>query len=367
MKGDSNPTPAVTPTQILRDKLSAFRFDEKSTPSLRRSPRNHTSFKAEETESELPTASTPARRKRAASGSAVAVGPDVKKAKSLSRPKLKKASRGIAPPEKYAHLDPLNDYLGQEPDMLDILFCGINPGQMSATVGHHFAHPTNHFWACLYGGGLTDRLLSASEDYTLPDRHNYGMTNLVERPSAQAAELANNEFTAGVPALLQKITRKRPRIVCFVGKGIWDSFIKAAAPSPVANEEPSSGESQPVEPPTGAAAQADGSDLLATKAKASKKIGSRAKTTKQKGKVPKEPFVFDLQPYKVVHSNPAAKVRETLFFVVVSTSGLVAGYQRPEKIKQFALLKQRLDELKDGTLDTSTMTVIPIPEHMFSL
>ena len=121
MKGSSAASPAVTPTQILRDKLSAFRFDEQSTPSLRRSPRNHPLVKAdlEETESELPTVSTPVRRKRAASNSAPTTDSDFKKVRNESRTKLEKPSRGIAPLEKYAHLNPLNDYLGQEPDMLN--------------------------------------------------------------------------------------------------------------------------------------------------------------------------------------------------------------------------------------------------------
>ena len=125
MKGSSATSPAVTPTQLLRDKLSAFRFDDQSTPSLRRSPRNHLFVKTglEEIESELPTASTPARRKRAASNSAPATDPDFKRVKRERRTKLEKPSRGIAPPEKYAHLDPLNDYLGQEPDMLDGKSC----------------------------------------------------------------------------------------------------------------------------------------------------------------------------------------------------------------------------------------------------
>ncbi|RPD60436.1 hypothetical protein L227DRAFT_611365 [Lentinus tigrinus ALCF2SS1-6] len=58
-------------------------------------------------------------------------------------------------------------------------------------------------------------------------------TNLVERPNAQAAGLENTEFTAGVPALMRKIVGKLLRIVCFVGKDIWDSFIGAAvSPSP---------------------------------------------------------------------------------------------------------------------------------------
>ncbi|EJF58135.1 DNA glycosylase, partial [Dichomitus squalens LYAD-421 SS1] len=190
-----------------------------------------------------------------------------------------------------------------------------SPGQMSATIGHHFAHPTNHFWKCLYGSQLTDRLLNPREDGTLPKSYSLGLTNLVERPSAQAAELANTEFTAGVPALFQKIIQRRPRIVCFVGKGIWDSFILK-------------------------------------------------RTVSRKAKA--EPFVYDLQPYKVIHTAPDATVHETLFSVVVSTSGLVAGYQLPEKIKQFSALKKRVDELRSGTLDTSSMTVLPIPKALLN-
>ncbi|RPD72575.1 DNA glycosylase [Lentinus tigrinus ALCF2SS1-7] len=239
--------------------------------------------------------------------------------------------------------------------MLDVMFCGINPGQMSATVGHHFAHPTNHFWRCLYRAGLTDRLLDASEDGSLPERFNLGITNLVERPSAQAAELANTEFTAGVPALMRKIVEKRPRIVCFVGKGIWDSFIRAAAPSSPSPQTPfevpsfteSSSQSAPQVPSFGAVAES--SQLLPPQSK------KRPSVKKSKS----APIIYDVQPYKVVHNTPDAIVRETLFFVVVSTSGLVAGYQLPDKIKQFTLLKQRLDELKSGSFDTSAMVEIP--------
>ncbi len=28
-----------------------------------------------------------------------------------------------------------------------------SPGECSATVGHHFANPTNHFWRCLFESG----------------------------------------------------------------------------------------------------------------------------------------------------------------------------------------------------------------------
>jgi TDG/mug DNA glycosylase family protein len=32
---------------------------------------------------------------------------------------------------------------------LQVLFCGINPGLLSAATGHHFARPGNRFWPVL--------------------------------------------------------------------------------------------------------------------------------------------------------------------------------------------------------------------------
>ena len=124
---------AVTSTQKLRDQLSAFRFNEALTPSLRRSPRNHSRFvKFEEEDSSLPSLSSdtvppPASKKRARSALAPAVDGDApsrgsspKKRRSESVPaKKRKGKPGVAPPEKYAHLKDLTDYLGEGPDTLN--------------------------------------------------------------------------------------------------------------------------------------------------------------------------------------------------------------------------------------------------------
>jgi hypothetical protein len=45
--------------------------------------------------------------------------------------------------------------------------------------------------------------------------------NLVDRPSTSQADLSAQEMASSVPALLSKITRFRPRVACFIGKGIW--------------------------------------------------------------------------------------------------------------------------------------------------
>lgn len=100
----------------------------------------------------------------------------------------------------------------------------LSPGQRSSRVGHHFAHPTNKFWRALHLSGLTPRLLTPQEDVTLPKEYGYGLTNLVTRPTAEQAELSAHEMRVAVGPLVSKFVALRPRVVCFVGKKIWDIF-----------------------------------------------------------------------------------------------------------------------------------------------
>lgn len=51
-----------------------------------------------------------------------------------------------------------------------------------------------------------------------------GNTNIVARPSKNAAELSKAESAAGTPLLEEKIRKYRPEAVCIVGKGIWESI-----------------------------------------------------------------------------------------------------------------------------------------------
>jgi TDG/mug DNA glycosylase family protein len=108
---------------------------------------------------------------------------------------------------------------------LDVVFVGINPGRYSGEAGHHFAGPSNRFWKALHGSGFTDRLLDHSEDVDLP-RYGLGVTNLVSRTTASAAELTDDEHRAGAAALTEKLERVRPRCVAFLG---IDAYRKAFA------------------------------------------------------------------------------------------------------------------------------------------
>jgi TDG/mug DNA glycosylase family protein len=99
---------------------------------------------------------------------------------------------------------------------LDVLFCGINPGLYSGAVGHHFARPGNRFWKALHASGFTSRVLSPFDEAELLGV-GVGITNLVERATATADELASEELKRGAGRLRRKVARYRPRWVGFLG------------------------------------------------------------------------------------------------------------------------------------------------------
>jgi TDG/mug DNA glycosylase family protein len=109
---------------------------------------------------------------------------------------------------------------------LRVLFCGINPGLYSAATGHHFARPGNRFWPALHLAGFTPRLLHPSEERLLLDS-GYGVTNLVARSTAAAAELDAAEFVAGRRRLAAKVRRYRPRAVAVLGVGAYRLAFRA--------------------------------------------------------------------------------------------------------------------------------------------
>lgn len=103
---------------------------------------------------------------------------------------------------------------------LDVLFCGINPGLYSGATGHHFARPGNRFWPALHGAGFTDTLLDPSEEHRLLDA-GCGITNLVMRATASAAELEDAELSRGRRQLERKVQRCRPRWLAVLGIGAY--------------------------------------------------------------------------------------------------------------------------------------------------
>lgn len=105
---------------------------------------------------------------------------------------------------------------------LKVLFCGINPGLYSAWTGHHFARGGNRFWPALHAAGFTPRVLAPAEERLLLE-HGYGVTNVVRRTTATAAELDRAELERGGRALEEKVLHFRPRYLAVLGVGAYRS------------------------------------------------------------------------------------------------------------------------------------------------
>jgi len=103
---------------------------------------------------------------------------------------------------------------------LRILFCGINPGLYTATVGHHFARPGNRFWPALFAAGFTDRLLSPFDEHELLTL-GFGITNVVMRATATADQLSRAELAEGGKRLAAKIRRYQPEFLAVLGVGAY--------------------------------------------------------------------------------------------------------------------------------------------------
>lgn len=101
-------------------------------------------------------------------------------------------------------------------DGLRVLFCGINPGLMSAWTGHHFARPGNRFWPALHASGFTPRRLAPTEEQELLSL-GVGITNVAERATARADELTDEELVAGGRLLTAKVERRAPDWLAVLG------------------------------------------------------------------------------------------------------------------------------------------------------
>jgi double-stranded uracil-DNA glycosylase len=103
---------------------------------------------------------------------------------------------------------------------LRVLFAGINPGLYSGATGYHFSRPGNRFWPALHLSGFTDRQFRPSEQDELLQL-GLGITNVVARATAGAAELSADEIRAGGQVLAAKVARLRPAYLAVVGVTVY--------------------------------------------------------------------------------------------------------------------------------------------------
>ena len=98
---------------------------------------------------------------------------------------------------------------------LACVFCGINPGRVSAAAAAHFANPRNDFWRLLHDAGFTPRLLDPHEQFSLLD-FGIGVTNAAYRTTAGSGDLRRGDFD--VARLEQLVRDLQPIVIAFVGK-----------------------------------------------------------------------------------------------------------------------------------------------------
>jgi TDG/mug DNA glycosylase family protein len=100
---------------------------------------------------------------------------------------------------------------------LRVIFCGINPGRVSAAAGAHFANPRNDFWRLLHAAGLTSRLYAPEEQFALLEE-GIGLTNAAYRTTPGSGDLRRGDFADSTPRLERIARELRPRWIAFVGK-----------------------------------------------------------------------------------------------------------------------------------------------------
>ncbi|MFD7694678.1 G/U mismatch-specific DNA glycosylase [Streptomyces sp. NPDC059805] len=99
---------------------------------------------------------------------------------------------------------------------LDVVFVGINPGLASALRGHSFSTPGNRMWPALHRSGFTPHRFRPEEERDLLGL-GLGITSIVRRPTARAAELTPDEFRQGGEDLVRRLDALRPSWLAFLG------------------------------------------------------------------------------------------------------------------------------------------------------
>ena len=98
-----------------------------------------------------------------------------------------------------------------------MLFCGINPGRVSAAAQAHFANPRNDFWRLLHVAGFTPRLLEPAEQFELLT-YGVGVTNAAARTTPGSGDLRKADFAGSADRLGRIAVELNPAWIGFVGK-----------------------------------------------------------------------------------------------------------------------------------------------------
>jgi double-stranded uracil-DNA glycosylase len=118
------------------------------------------------------------------------------------------------PAEPDAVVSAVPDVLGPG---LRVVFCGINPGRVSAAAAAHFANPRNDFWRLLHAAGFTPRLVRPEEQFEVLD-YGIGLTNAAPRTTKGSGDLRSADFQGSAERFERLARDLRPEWIGFVGK-----------------------------------------------------------------------------------------------------------------------------------------------------
>jgi TDG/mug DNA glycosylase family protein len=108
---------------------------------------------------------------------------------------------------------------------LRVVFCGINPGRVSAAAAAHFANPRNDFWRLLADADLTPRLLVPEEQWEMLDL-GFGLTNAAYRTTKGSGDLRRGDFAGSAERFERLVEGLRPEIIAFVGKAAYEGVFR---------------------------------------------------------------------------------------------------------------------------------------------
>jgi TDG/mug DNA glycosylase family protein len=111
-----------------------------------------------------------------------------------------------------------------EPDLLDVIFSGINPASTAAEAGHNFSSASNRFWRVLHLAGFTPMQLAPQNERRLLDYH-CGITAVVRRSTARATDVSPGEFKRARSEFETKMRHYAPRYVAFLGKRALSAML----------------------------------------------------------------------------------------------------------------------------------------------
>src|SRR6266550_7008840 len=100
---------------------------------------------------------------------------------------------------------------------LRVVFCGINPGRVSAAAGAHFANPRNDFWRLLHAAKFTSRLYSPDAQHEVL-KEGIGLTNAAYRTTPGSGDLRRADFEGAADRLAHLADDLKPAWIGFVGK-----------------------------------------------------------------------------------------------------------------------------------------------------